>query len=237
MINPKISLIDKIYEKESESKESPIIDIKSAQPYPIFILSSKLDALMQKQQKLLIEVKDSLCLSLIPHKDINIQKMRAKIILLTVRSTETSQLSHYHTKRHTYSKQDVKDALKVLKNLEEVQRKIKIYEASMERLRRLTMEIKGLFITFKYRSQRDHFFRVLPSSRFQSWIKSYENYKIGGRRIYLIEPPSPININWWNLDMSGFDKFLRRFVSWFLYIILFFIRKFKSLRTIIKKDY
>lgn len=75
-------LLDKINFKLSKKEKTPIIDIKVAQPTPVFILSSVLDKLLKSKQDLLMRIKESLALKLRPGKNINTEKMKKELLKL-----------------------------------------------------------------------------------------------------------------------------------------------------------
>ena len=120
---------------------------------------------------------------------------------------------------------DIASALKLLQKFEENKEKIRKTEENIQRMKQIKRNIKSVFLTFKYRIQRDVFARVIPSSRYQAWSNLYGDFRIGNTRIYAVNPPNPINIDWMNLDKMWDEKFFRRLASWGCYLALFIIRK------------
>lgn len=123
-------------------------------------------------------------------------------------------------------RKEIKETVSLLRKFDKNQRKISGTEAVINKMKKVQRNIRSVFITFKYRIQRDLFFKIFPSSRYQSWYKLYGNFKIGKNRVYFLEPPSPININWENLDKGGCEKFGRRLISWMFFIGFFFLSNF-----------
>lgn len=218
--NP-IRLIDSLYKKVSKSKSSPISDIKVAQPLPVFILSTRLDGLLRARQKILHNIKQSLCLQLMPGKNINTEKMKDKLLGI-LKTTKRKG------KDEEELRSEIKATISLLNEFELNKKGIHITEVVMNKLKKVQRNIGSVFITFKYRIQRDIFHKIFPSSKYQSWYKFYGNYKIGKNRVYVVDPPSPINISWKNLDRKGCEKFFRRFSSWIIFLGFFFIRKLRT---------
>lgn len=186
---------------------------------PVFILSTKLDSLFRERQKLLFKIKQSLCLQLMPGKGINTEKMKEKLLKILKETTRKGN-------DEVELRKEVREAIILLNRFEVNKKRITGTEGAINKMKKIQRNIQSVFITFKYRLQRDMFYKIFPSSKYQSWYKFYGNYKIGKNRVYVIEPPSPINIRWENLDRSACDKFLRRFFSWVIFASFFFIRSF-----------
>lgn len=153
---------------------------------------------------------------------------RTRLHSMCIRPLElnmTTNEREYLISENEELKSDIRDAIKLLDKFERNKQKVKRIEKEIKVQKERKRHIKSIFVTFKYRVQRDIFYKLLPSSKYQSWIEFYGNYKIGGNRIFGVIPPSPININWRNHDKQYIEKFCRRFFSWLLYISLYIIRK------------
>lgn len=203
-------------------KNSPIIDIKSSQPYQVFLLANRLRRLKNIQQENFLNIKESLCLNLIPGSRLNTKKIRLKLRKLE-KALQSKSLAKDEEISIRY--EDIKSSMKLLDDIDETRKKIQRMKEIMENLKKIKININSVFLTFKYRIQRDVFYSILPSSRIQSWMKLYSVYKIGSRRVFVGQPPSPINIKWEHLAKNLFSKISRRAISWSLFTLCFIIRK------------
>lgn len=91
-------------------------------------------------------------------------------------------------------------------------------------------KIKSVFITFNQRSTRTTFSRLLPKSILHNKLQCFKKFKIKGYSVYIKNPPDPININWKNFNLKTKSKLMRRCISWSIFVIVFYIRKWIALK-------
>jgi hypothetical protein len=65
------------------------------------------------------------------------------------------------------------------------------------------------------------------TSHYWAWFSKRKRNELlsNDKLIYATAPSMPLNIKWQNYSYSTTEKFFRRFFSWFLYILLYTIRK------------
>ena len=217
------SLIENLHRKilkagKNEELESPIIDIKVAQPFPIFRLSNELDRLEHEQQlKIMKLVEEFYPNTEFTKKKNNIFDIK-KFLIKAVR--EKMDIT-----KSKIARVDAQTLISQIYEILEINKKMKKVEKDMGEIQLEQRQIKSIFVTFKYRREREIFYRLFPTSWLQTWLKLYADYSMKGKDFYVSIPSSPANINWKNLDRGTGQKMARRVCSWCVYFLLFLIRK------------
>ena len=95
--------------------------------------------------------------------------------------------------------------------------------------------IECVFVTFQRIKDRNFFLELLKRNSSHYWAefskKKKDELLRDDKLIYAKAPSMPLNIKWHNYSYGGTEKFLRRLMSWFVYILLYMIRKFQFLTS------
>ena len=94
--------------------------------------------------------------------------------------------------------------------------------------------IKAVFVTFQRIADKKNFEKILRWKFGHLLMKISLTKKnqmiLSGQHMYVERPPLPININWKSFGYSDNEKFVRRFLSGTVYVLLYVISKINFLR-------
>ena len=201
---------------------NPLIDAQIAHSKKVLILTNKGEEIKQKIQLIMIKIKNSLKMSLLPTSHMKVDEFQKKLTTAVVFAD-------------IEAKKRIKSQFKLLGKIKILNERMKKVKAELFKVSSESDNIKSMFVTFQ-RIKDKQFFQALLVRGWKHFLKQLNCFAEGDltrvtldqEKIYAEEPPQPININWENYSHSTKDKIERRFCSWTLYIILYLLRKHKS---------
>lgn len=97
-------------------------------------------------------------------------------------------------------------------------------EVKLHEKKKKQSSFQSAFVTFDTHPTKVRFFNKMNISKWQRWTAGCSDgrsiNKFEGKVLQAEQACEPDNINWYNLQTSGFQKTLRRFISWTLTIVL-----------------
>ena len=196
-------------------KTNPVINLQIAHSKELIHLTQKTETKQKEIQDLMIQVKDRLGLNLkTSHMDVD--QFQARVMLAML----------FCNKR---KKRRLKTQFLTLQKLKERRNSLNDLKDRISEVSRNFDSIRSVFVTFQ-QIKHKQFFKRLMARRGCVWLPCLKTMsegmiKIGGRRVYAVDPPEPINIRWKNYSYTKCNKFWRRTLSWSFYIFLYILRK------------
>lgn len=198
--------------------ECPIMDIKVSQPSSIFLLSKKLDAIECRIATLRFFIKESWKAKYVLSKKVDLDKLKERFVSIA-----------NDTKEEDSKRSDASNTAMLVEKLIRSEKKASDLNKKISDMKSAYRNYSSVFVTFKTKKIRDIFLKLIPSSKYDLsrllWCcVRKKDLLLDGNKVVAKNPPDPINIDWNALDISTFEKFMRRFISLLLTFSLFLIR-------------